>query len=174
MKDRYLPHDWFAAPIPPNVEFGERCWIYSSYAFLHFQSRHKVGLRMGHDVGVYIGGMFEVGPEGRVEVGDFTALVGPIINTNGTVKIGSYAFVAHRVVIADHFAAVPPDDRTSARPASSIVVGDGTWIGARAILLSGARIGEGAIVGAGSVVDFEVEPFTVVAGNPAKVVRRLR
>jgi acetyltransferase-like isoleucine patch superfamily enzyme len=174
MKDRYLPHDWFAAPIPPNVEFGDRCWIYSSYAFLHFRSRRKVGLWMGHDIGVYKGGMFEVGPDGTVEVGDFTALVGPIINTNGTVKIGNYVFIAHEVVIADHFAAVPPDHRVPGRPAGSIVVGDNTWIGARAILLSGARIGEGAIVGAGSVVDFEVEPFTVVAGNPAKVVRRLR
>jgi acetyltransferase-like isoleucine patch superfamily enzyme len=174
MKDRHLPHDWFAAPIPANVEFGERCWIYSSYAFLHFRSRQKVGLRMGHDVGVYIGGMFEVGPEGTVEVGDFTALVGPTINTNGTVKIGNYVFIAHEVVIADHFAAVPADAGMPGRPAGSIAVGDNTWIGARAILLSGARIGEGAIVGAGAVVDFEVEPFTVVAGNPAKVVRRLR
>jgi len=174
MKDRYLSHDWFPAPIPSNVEFGERCWIYSSYAFLHFRSRQRVGLRMGHDVGVYIGGMFEVGPEGAVEVGDFTALVGPIINTNGTVKIGNYVFIAHEVVIADHFAAVPPDNTVPGWPAGSIVVGDNTWIGARAILLSGARIGEGAIVGAGAVVDFEVEPFTVVAGSPAKVVRRLR
>jgi len=174
MKDRHLPHDWFAAPIPSNVEFGERCWIYSSYAFLHFRSRQRVGLRMGHDVGVYLGGMFEVGPDGTVEVGDFTALVGPTINTNGTVKIGNYVFIAHEVVIADHFAAVPPDDKVPGRSAGSIVVGDNTWIGARAILLSGARIGEGAIVGAGAVVDFEVEPFTVVAGSPAKVVRRLR
>ena len=116
MKDRHLPHDWFAAPIPANVEFGERCWIYSSYAFLHFRSRQKVGLRMGHDVGVYIGGMFEVGPEGTVEVGDFTALVGPTINTNGTVKIGNYVFIAHEVVIADHFAAVPADAGMPGRP----------------------------------------------------------
>jgi maltose O-acetyltransferase len=91
------------------------------------------------------------------------------------VKIGSYVFIAHEVVIADHFAAVPPPDNQVPSPRSaSIVVGDNTWIGARAVLLSGARIGEGSIVGAGSVVDFEVEPFSVVAGNPARVVRRLR
>jgi acetyltransferase-like isoleucine patch superfamily enzyme len=175
MKDYHLPHDWFAAPIPDNVEFGERCWIYSSYAFLHFRSRQRIGLRLGHDSGVYIGGMFEVGPDGTVEVGDFSALVGPIINTNGMVKIGSYVFIAHEVVIADHLAAVPPPDNQVPSPRSaSIVVGDNTWIGARAVLLSGARIGEGSIVGAGSVVDFEVEPFSVVAGNPARVVRRLR
>lgn len=173
MKDYHLPHDWFAAPIPENVEFGERCWIYSSYAFLHFRSRHKVGLHIGHDTGAYIGTMFEVGPDGNVEVGDFSSLVGPIINTNGTVTIGSYAFIAHEVVIADHFAAVPHGDQVSDASSGLIVVGDNTWIGTRAVLLSGARIGEGSIVGAGSVVDFEVEPFSVVAGNPASVVRRL-
>jgi acetyltransferase-like isoleucine patch superfamily enzyme len=174
MKDYHLPHDWFAAPIPDNVEFGECCWIYSSYAFLHFRSRLKIGLRIGHDTGVYIGSMFDVGPDGKVEVGDFSTLVGPIISTNGTVTIGSYAFIAHEVIIADHFAAVPPDNQVFGPGSALVVVGDNTWIGARVVLLSGARIGEGSIVGAGSVVDFEVEPFSVVAGNPASVVRRLR
>lgn len=173
MKDYHLPHDWFAAPIPDNIEVGERCWIYSSYAFLHFRSRQKIGLRIGHDTGVYIGTMFEVGPDGNIEVGDFSSLVGPIINTNGTVTIGSYVFIAHEVVIADHFAAVPLGNQVSDMGSALIVVGDNTWIGARAVLLAGARIGEGSIVGAGSVVDFEVEPFSVVAGNPARVVRRL-
>jgi acetyltransferase-like isoleucine patch superfamily enzyme len=174
MKDYHLPHDWFAAPIPDNVEFGERCWIYSSYAFLHFRSRQKIGLRIGHDTGVYVGSMFDVGPDGKVEVGDFSTLVGPIISTNGTVTFGSYALIAHEVVIADHFAAVPPGDRMVGPASASVVVGDNTWIGARVVLLSGARIGEGSIVGAGSVVDFEVKPFSVVAGNPASVVRTLR
>jgi acetyltransferase-like isoleucine patch superfamily enzyme len=174
MNDYHLPHDWFAAPIPNNVEFGERCWIYSSYAFLHFHSRQKIGLRIGHDTGVYIGSMFELGPDGKVEVGDFSTLVGPIISTNGMVKIGSHTLIAHDVVIADHFAAVPPGSQMFGPPSASVVVGDNTWIGARVVLLSGAKIGEGSIVGAGSVVDFEVRPFSVVAGNPAKVVRTLR
>lgn len=174
MKNYHLPHDWFAAPIPDNVEFGERCWIYSSYAFLHFRSRQKIGLRIGHDTGVYNGSMFDVGPDGKVEVGDFSTLVGPIISTNGTVTIGSYALIAHEVVIADHFAAVPPGNWMVGPGSASIVVGDNTWIGARVVLLSGASIGEGSIVGAGSVVDFEVKPFSVVAGNPASVVRTLR
>ncbi len=174
MKDYHLLHDWYAAPIPDNVELGERCWLYSSYAFLHFRSRQKIGVRIGRDSGVYTGAMFELGPDGKVEIGDFSTLVGPIINTNGTVTIGNYAFIAHEVVIADDFAAVPPDSREVCRGSASVVLGDNTWIGARAVLLGGARIGEGSIVGAGSVVDFEVQPFSVVAGNPARVVRRLR
>jgi acetyltransferase-like isoleucine patch superfamily enzyme len=56
---------------------------------------------------------------------------------------------------------------------TSIQIGDNAWIGARAILLAGARIGQGSIVGAAAVVDFDVPPHTVVAGNPARIVRRV-
>lgn len=52
-----------------------------------------------------------------------------------------------------------------------IVVGDGAWVGAGAIILPGVNIGERSIVGAGSVVTKDVPARTVVAGNPARVIR---
>ena len=51
-----------------------------------------------------------------------------------------------------------------------VVVGDRAWICFRAIILPGVTIGEGAIVGAGSTVSRDVEPYTIVAGTPAKVI----
>ncbi|CAN5771158.1 sugar O-acetyltransferase [soil metagenome] len=57
-----------------------------------------------------------------------------------------------------------------ARPIS---IADGAWIGGGAIVLPGISIGRDAIVGAGAVVTRDVEPGTVVAGNPARVIRRL-
>lgn len=48
------------------------------------------------------------------------------------------------------------------------------WIGARSIILKGVTIGEGAVVAAGSVVTKDVEPWTVVGGNPAQLIKRLR
>lgn len=54
-----------------------------------------------------------------------------------------------------------------------IKICDNAWIGFNSIILKGVTIGEGAIVAAGSVVTKDVSPFTVVAGNPAKLIRKL-
>ena len=54
-----------------------------------------------------------------------------------------------------------------------IIVEDDAWIGANSVILSGVRIGRDAVIGAGSVVTKDVEPFTIVAGNPARVIKRL-
>ena len=51
-----------------------------------------------------------------------------------------------------------------------VVIGDRVWIGYRAIVLPGVTIGEGAVVGAGAVVTRNVDSYTIVAGNPAKVI----
>ncbi|PZT96310.1 MAG: chloramphenicol acetyltransferase, partial [Brevundimonas sp.] len=58
-------------------------------------------------------------------------------------------------------------------PFISCNISDDVWIGHGAIILPGAQsIGRGAIVGAGAIVTKDVEPYTIVAGNPARVIRR--
>lgn len=66
------------------------------------------------------------------------------------------------------------DADTGARinPAADIIIGDHVWIGFRCIVLKGARIGSGSIIGAGSVVHGEIPPGVIAAGNPARVIRR--
>lgn len=51
-----------------------------------------------------------------------------------------------------------------------IVVEEDVWIGARCIILKGVTIGKGSVVGAGSIVTKNVEPYSIVAGNPAKII----
>lgn len=173
-----LPHDWFPRPLPTNLRIGERTWIYSSFAFIHYRSEQPVGVSVGNDTGIYNGTFFDLGPRGEVDIGNFCAIVGAIISCNSRVVIGDYALIGHEVVIADTYAAVPAvwgrnKDRSpiSERNCENMIsIGANAWICTRAALLAGARIGDCAIVGAAAVVDFEVPPYSVVAGNPARIV----
>lgn len=53
-----------------------------------------------------------------------------------------------------------------------IVIEDDVWIGSRVIILPGVHIGKGSVIGAGAVVTKNVEPYSVVGGNPAKLIRK--
>lgn len=173
---RVLSHDWFSEPLPSNVELGSRSWLYSSYAFVHYRSRRQVGLRVGQDSGIYVGTFFDLGADGEIEIGDYCTIVGAIIATNGRVEIGDYTFIAHEVVIAGHFAAMPPPGREpfpNHDQDTNIIIGSCVWIGARAILVGNLHIGECAIIGAGAVVTGDVPPYAVVVGNPARIAKIL-
>jgi acetyltransferase-like isoleucine patch superfamily enzyme len=63
-----------------------------------------------------------------------------------------------------------PRDPEFGAKAGPVSIGDRAWIGARALVLPGVAIGEGAVVGAGAVVTRDVEPYAIVAGNPARKV----
>lgn len=165
-----LDHDWFPLAVPGNVEIGERSWLHSSYAFIHYRSDRPAGLVVGKDTGIYVETFFDIGPDGHVQIGSYTTLAGPIVSTNARVEIGSYVMISREVVIAEDWCATPDWQSPARTRTRDIVIGDAAWIGARATLLGGARIGEGSIVGAGAVIDFETPPFAVVAGNPARIV----
>lgn len=174
---RRLAHDWFPGALPENVKLGERNWLYSSFAFRRYRSQRPVGVATGPDTGLYNGTLFDLGPDGEVSIGAFTTLVGAIICTNQHIVIGNYVFIAHEVVLADQADAVPASDVSpwgaGSDPTGSgrgITIGDDVWIGARAVILGGAHIGVGAIIGACALVTGEVPPYAVVAGNPGRVV----
>ena len=86
------------------------------------------------------------------------------------ITIGSKVAISREVFIctASHDITKPNRPLITA----PITICDGVWIGARAIILPGVTIGEGAVVAAGAVVTKDVEPFTVVGGNPAKFIKK--
>lgn len=86
----------------------------------------------------------------------------------GGISIGDGVLIGHRVVLATINHGLFPDERHCNYPAP-IIIGNNVWIGSGAIVLPGVTIGENAVVAAGAVVTKNVEPYTVVAGVPAKV-----
>jgi acetyltransferase-like isoleucine patch superfamily enzyme len=168
-----LAHDWFPRPLPDNVRIGARSWCHSAHAFVHCHSQRACAVSIGSDSACYAGTYFDLGPAGEVRIGNYCTLVSAILCTNGRVVIDDYSLIAHDVVMADSAWARPGptgEAHQTNDPASVITLGKRTWVGARAVLLGGTRLGEGAIVGAGAVVDCEVPPFAIVAGNPARIV----
>jgi dTDP-4-amino-4,6-dideoxygalactose transaminase/acetyltransferase-like isoleucine patch superfamily enzyme len=130
------------------------------------------------------------------EIGD-ECLIGPFVEIQSGVRLGrrvkvqSHAFVCSGVCLEDEVfvshGVMFINDRfpRATTPAGQVkrgsdwmceptVVGRRAAIGSNATVLCGVTIGEGAIVGAGSVVTRDVPAFTVVAGNPARVLRRVR
>lgn len=113
------------------------------------------------------------GPSGTLRIGDGVRInYGSSIAAHGAVTIGDRVRIGPYVMIVDtdfH----DPYVRTRRPAASPVVIEDDVWIGAKASVLKGVTIGRGAIVGVGAVVTRSVEPFTVVAGVPAKPVGTL-
>lgn len=110
---------------------------------------------------------------GKLIIGDRTFVnYGVDIAATALVSIGADCFIGTHVSIIDNdFHDLM--DRLRVPPAKPVIVGENVWIGNRAIILPGVTIGAGAAIGAGSVVTRDVPPRTVVAGNPARVIREL-
>jgi len=64
-----------------------------------------------------------------------------------------------------------PINKQAALPINPIEIGDDVWIGTRVIILPGVKVGNGSVIGAGSVVKHNVPDYAIVAGAPAKVIR---
>ncbi len=84
------------------------------------------------------------------------------------VEIGDYVLIAWDVNILENYFHTTADGAIASAP---VRIEDRVWIGCRAIILAGVTVGEGSIVAAGAVVTKDVPPGTLVAGNPARVVR---
>lgn len=97
------------------------------------------------------------------------------------VEIGDHSLIASRVFISDHnhgdYQHAGVDSAPSVPPAlrplvsRPVRIGRNVWLGEHVCVLPGVTIGDGAIVGANAVVNRDVPPHTIVAGNPARIIR---
>ena len=95
---------------------------------------------------------------------------GVYINAKNGIHFGSFIEIGPgaKILSVNH----DFDDLYRSQPAPPIVIGDGVWIGANAVILPSVNIGAGSIIGAGSVVTKDVPPNVIAAGNPCKVIRQ--
>ena len=131
----------------------------------------------GNLIGLIQPCMFTVFPNAVVRIGDNVGISGSTLRCSESITIGNNTTIGSGCLIVDTDGhPLRAEERTKSdyfcntvnRP---IVIGDDVFIGARCIVMKGVTIGNGAIVGAGSVVTKDVPPNTVVAGNPARVVK---
>lgn len=186
---RTIAWDWYPGTIPTNAVVDTTAYVETTYSFHLFNSERTEGLWIGRGASTYLGTMFDVGPRGRVRVGEFALVHGARIICDAEIEIGDYTLISWNVVLMDTYrvstdpqarrraleqAAIHPERRLEGGEAASpIRIGRNVWIGFDACVLPGITIGEGSIVGARSVVVESVAPYTVVAGNPARVIRKL-
>lgn len=118
------------------------------------------------------------GPADRLHVGAGVDLQDTLFNVmSGRISVGDNVFFGHHcmVLTGTHDIGQLGTDRQTSIPLNGrdIVIGAGAWIASGAIVIGPATIGEHAVVAAGSVVKGNVEPYIIVAGNPAAAVGRV-
>ena len=111
----------------------------------------------------------------NIEVGEnFFAHYGCIILDVNKVKIGKNCFIAPNVGIYSATHPVKAEERyNGVEYGFPVTIGDNCWIGGGAVICPGVTLGDNVVVGAGSVVVKDVPSDVVVAGNPAKIIRKL-
>ena len=187
--DRTLAWDWYPGTIPENAAVDETAYIETTFSFHFCRSRLPRGVDIGRGASTYLGTMFDVGTHGRVKLGEYALVHGARIICDSEIVIGDFALISWNVVLMDTYRV--PFDATKRRqelaliptrqprlaaadvPARPIHIERNVWIGFDSCVLPGVTIGEGSVIGARSVVIEDVPAYTVVAGNPARVVRQL-
>lgn len=148
-----------------DISFGNDCLIKSSF--------------LSNLVGLYSRTIIVTRQkDARIVIGDHVGISGATIYARDSIVIGNYTNIGGNVKILDNdFHPTDPDarrendvDKIGMAP---ITIGENCFIGCNAIILKGTTLGDNCIVGAGAVVRGSFEANSVVAGNPAKVVKKL-
>jgi len=139
----------------PAIRIGEGTSFMSrSYLYAHDSSQLAIGSRCSFNHNVLLGAS-----GGEIVIGN-DVLIGP----NVVLRASDHVFTSPEAPI-----------RSQGHRPGRIVIGNDVWLGANVVVTSGVTIGNGCIVGAGSIVTHNLPPMSVCVGNPARPIRsRLR
>ncbi|WMN10915.1 CatB-related O-acetyltransferase [Marivirga salinae] len=164
-------------------------------SYNHFEGKNIIGKNC-KIYGTHLKGNINVGDfsslkyttlNGNISIGKFSQLNGPNIHINGKMKgvsIGNYCSIARGVIIQEvnhKFEKVSTfyfnkhifknSEYTDEITKGKIQIGNDVWIGANSMILSGVKIGDGAVIAAGSVVTKDVLDYAIVGGSPARLIK---
>lgn len=157
----------------PNVEFGINCAI-ANPAFVKIgpsviMAHHSSITAVTGYNGNYYKPFIEIGKE--TQIGPYNAFA-----AIDRIQIGGHVLFAPYVCLIDHDHGYEDVSKPIMhQPASSkgpIIIEDGCWLGFGSLVLSGVTIGRNTVIGANSLVNSDIPPYSVAAGNPAKVIKK--
>ncbi|MGN8132655.1 acyltransferase [Paenarthrobacter sp. 22069] len=150
-----------------NIELGDRVVLNALTRKNTLEARGSVVLRTFR-------------PGARIVIGADSGLTSCTISAGSSVEIGQRVLVGGGVIITDsdhHVVDMLTGRRFAGLPSwsndRSVSIGDDVFVGARSIILKGAEIGEGSVIGAGSVVSSVIPAGVIAVGNPCRVLRAL-
>jgi maltose O-acetyltransferase len=131
----------------------------------------KMLMEVGKNINIEKGAMFNC----NIKLGDNSGLGINCRLPEGPITIGNNVMMGQDVIIHTrnhkHDRLDIPMNEQGFEQAKPVTIGNDVWIGSRVIILPGVTIGDGCIIGAGAVVTKNIEPFSIAAGNPAKIVK---
>lgn len=165
-----LVRQWFN--INPNISIGRNTLIESNITFKTLIGRGTVTI--GNNCELKKGCQF-LSYGGKITIGNYCS-VNPytMIYGQGGVVIGNYVRIAtHCVIIPSNhiFSSIDMPIFKQGLNNKGIVIEDDVWLGAGVVVLDGVRIAKGCIIGAGSVVNNDTEPYCIYVGSPARKIK---
>jgi acetyltransferase-like isoleucine patch superfamily enzyme len=155
-----------------HIFIADRVIVYEA----SYQGKEGGFIRLGNSVTILRDSVLETGFGGNLSIGDGT-WIHPRCQLNAylaSINIGREVQIAPNCSFYCYDHGVAPNQPINEQPLETkgdITIGDGAWLAVGVIVLSGVRIGKGAVVGAGSVVTCDIPDSAIAFGVPAKVVR---
>jgi acetyltransferase-like isoleucine patch superfamily enzyme len=185
--------DWFKKVIAPLAYFFQN--LLADRNYLQLSENAELDLS-AHIHASILSGEIKIGKHakihraelsGKITIGDHSTLWGPqLVVASGVnpIKIGKFCSIARNVTVQEfnhklnrpssHFMnqnVLGGSFKEDIDSSGGIDIGNDVWIGTHVVILSGAKIGHGAVIAANSVVTGEIPPYAIAGGSPAKVIK---
>lgn len=185
---RYIKYDWYPKSLPWNLVMDDMVYLDSTYSFACFHSEIPAAFELGYASGNYLHSHFLIGERGTLKVGKYVILEATNILANENITIGDHCMFSWGSYITDTWL----DENTFSshkrkevlttlahsknryldlpgpRP---VIIEDNVWVGFDAVILPGVRLGRGCVIGCKTIINTDVPPYAVIAGNPARIVK---